>query len=95
MARSARTIWVAAGAVVVLGVAALAGWWFLVRDDAPPEADIDAAGETLDEAATPGSGDASSDTGADGTWSVDRSVGSSASHSCRWPRAPTARNLHT
>ena len=72
MARSRRTIGVAAGAVVVLGVAAFAGWWFLLRDDAPPEADIDAAGETLDEAATSGSGDASSDgttegAGVDGT----------------------------
>jgi polyisoprenoid-binding protein YceI len=85
MARSARTIWVSAGAVVVLGVAALAGWWFLVRDDAPPEADIDAAGETLDEAATPGNGDASSDTaGVDGTWSVDRTVGSFADFSSTW-----------
>jgi polyisoprenoid-binding protein YceI len=86
MARSARTIWVAAGAVVVLGVAALAGWWFLVRDDAPPEADIDAAGETLDEAATPGTEDASSDdaAGVDGTWTVDRSVGSFADFSGTW-----------
>jgi polyisoprenoid-binding protein YceI len=86
MARSGRTIWVAAGAVVVLGAAALAGWWFLVRDDAPPEADIDAAGETLDEAATPGTGDASSDdaAGVDGTWTVDRSVGSFSDFSGTW-----------
>jgi len=85
MARSARTIWVAGGAIVVLGVAALAGWWFLVRDDAPPEADIDAAGETLDEAATPGMGDASADAaGADGTWTVDRSVGSFADFTGTW-----------
>jgi polyisoprenoid-binding protein YceI len=85
MARSARTVWVAAGAVVVLGAAALAGWWFLVRDDAPPEADIDAAGETLDEAATPGTGDAASDNAAvDGTWTVDSSVGSFADFSGTW-----------
>jgi polyisoprenoid-binding protein YceI len=85
MARSARTIWVAGGAIVVLGVAALAGWWFLVRDDAPPEADIDAAGETLDEAATPGTGDAFADAaGADGTWTVDRSVGSFADLTGTW-----------
>jgi polyisoprenoid-binding protein YceI len=85
MARSGRTIWVAAGAVVVLGAAALAGWWFLVRDDAPPEADIDAAGETLDEAATPGTGEASSDAAAvDGTWTVDRGVGSFADFSGTW-----------
>ena len=44
MARSGRTIGMVAGVVVVLGVAAMAGWWFLLRDDAPPEADIDAAG---------------------------------------------------
>ena len=85
MARSARTTWVAGGAIVVLGVAALAGWWFLVRDDAPPEADIDAAGETLDEAATPGTGDSSADAaGADGTWTVDRSVGSFADFTGTW-----------
>jgi polyisoprenoid-binding protein YceI len=85
MARSARPIWVAGGAIVVLGVAALAGWWFLVRDDAPPEADIDAAGETLDEAATPGTGDASADAAsADGTWTVDRSVGSFADFTGTW-----------
>ena len=89
MARSRRTIGVAAGTVVVLGAAAFAGWWFLVRDDAPPEADIDAAGETLDEAATPGTGDASSngtagDTGVDGTWTVDQGVGSFADFTSTW-----------
>ena len=75
-----------AGVVVVLGVAAMAGWWFLLRDDAPPEADIDAAGETLDEAATPGTGDASSGEAAavDGTWTVDKSVGSFADFSGTW-----------
>jgi polyisoprenoid-binding protein YceI len=87
MARSGRTIGIVAGVVVVLGVAALAGWWFLLRDDAPPEADIDAAGETLDEAATPGTGDASSSGEAaavDGTWTVDQSVGSFADFSGTW-----------
>jgi len=81
MTRSRRAIGILAGVIVVLGAAAFAGWWLLVRDDAPPEADIDTAGETLDEAATPGTGDASSDgstqdVGVDGTWTVDRSVGS-------------------
>jgi polyisoprenoid-binding protein YceI len=83
MARSRRTIGVAAGAVVALGVAAFAGWWFLLRDDAPPEADIDAAGETLDEAATTGTGDAG-DAGVDGTWTVDQSVGSFADFTGTW-----------
>ena len=83
MARSGRTIGVVAGVVVVLGVAALAGWWFLLRDDAPPEADIDAAGETLDETATSGTGD-SGEAAVDGTWTVDQSVGSFADFSGTW-----------
>ena len=77
----------ALGAVVVLGAIAFAGWWFVLRDDAPPEADIDAAGETLDRSA-PGTGDASSgDTAGDavdGTWTVDQSVGSFADFSGTW-----------
>ena len=89
MARSRRTIGVAAAAVVVLAAAAFAGWWFLLRDDAPPAADIDTAGATLDEAATPGTGDASSDgttgdAGVDGTWTVDQSVGSFADFTSSW-----------
>jgi polyisoprenoid-binding protein YceI len=89
MARSRRTIGIASGVVLILGAAAFAGWWFLVRDDAPPEADIDSAGETLDEAATPGTGDASSDgsaedVGVDGTWTVDQSVGSFDDFTSTW-----------
>jgi polyisoprenoid-binding protein YceI len=86
MARPGRTIGIVVGVVVVLGVAALAGWWFLLRDEAPPEADIDTAGETLDEASTPGTGDASSGDAAavDGTWTVDQSVGSFADFSGTW-----------
>ena len=84
MARSGRTIGVVAGVVVVLGAAALAGWWFLLRDDAPPEADIDAAGETLDEAATPGTGDSGEAAGVDGAWTVDQSIGSFADFSGTW-----------
>ena len=86
MARPGRTIGIVVGVVVVLGVTALAGWWFLLRDEAPPEADIDTAGETLDEASTPGTGDASSGDAAavDGTWTVDQSVGSFADFSGTW-----------
>ena len=50
MAGSRRTLGIVAGvAVLVVAVAGFAGWWFLIRDDAPPEADIGTAGETLDE----------------------------------------------
>lgn len=74
---------------MALGAAAFAGWWFLVRDDAPREADIEAAGETLDEATTPGSGNASSDrstgdAGVDGTWTVDQTLGSFADFTSTW-----------
>ena len=73
---------------MVFGAAAFAGWWFLLRDDAPPEADIEAAGETLDEAATPGTGGGSSeatgDAGVDGTWTVDQSIGSFADFTSTW-----------
>jgi polyisoprenoid-binding protein YceI len=87
MARSRRTVGLVLGAVVVLGAVAFAGWWFVLRDDAPPEADIDTAGETLDQSA-PGTGDASSGGTAgdavDGTWTVDQSVGSFADFSGTW-----------
>jgi polyisoprenoid-binding protein YceI len=73
MAGSRRKLGVIAGAVAVLAVVGFAGWWFLIRDDAPPEADIDAAGQTLDEA---GDGDgAASDGTIEGDWTVDTSIG--------------------
>jgi polyisoprenoid-binding protein YceI len=85
MARSRRTIGILAIVVVVLGAAAFAGWWFLLRDDAPPEADIDTAGKTLDEATGDTSSDGSTaDGGVDGTWTVDQSVGSFADFSGTW-----------
>ena len=47
MARSGRrTFGIIAGiVVVVIAAGAFAGWWFLVRDDAPDEANIDTAAE--------------------------------------------------
>ena len=64
----------------MLGAAAFAGWWFRFRDDAPPGADIDSAGETLNEAAGSGTdgtaADGSAAGGFEGTWTVDQSIGS-------------------
>jgi polyisoprenoid-binding protein YceI len=83
-----RKLGVIAGAVIALvAVAGFAGWWFLIRDDAPPEADITAAGETLDdEAAADGdeTGDGAATDGIDGAWTVDTSVGSFDDFSGTW-----------
>jgi polyisoprenoid-binding protein YceI len=75
-----RTLGIIVGvAVLVVAAAGFAGWWFLIRDDAPPEADIDTAGETLDEQA---GADASG--GIEGDWAVDTSVGSFDDFSGTW-----------
>jgi polyisoprenoid-binding protein YceI len=78
----------AVAAVLVL-VVGFAGWWFLLRDDAPEEASIDAAGETLDAAggesgAGGEDGDAAPAAGVDGEWSVDTSLGSFDDFSGTW-----------
>jgi polyisoprenoid-binding protein YceI len=69
----------AAAAVLVL-VVGFAGWWCLLRDDAPEEASIDTAGETLDEAAGEADAgeadDAAGADGIDGQWVVDTTLGS-------------------
>ena len=71
MARSRRTLLIGAGAlVVVLAIVGFAGWWFLIRDDAPEEASIDDASQTLDE-----SGSGSESGSLEGTWQVDDSIG--------------------
>ena len=63
--------------VVVLGGLAFAGWWFILRDDAPPEARLPdrpvattAAGAS--DGATTASGSAGGSTSADGTWTVQQ-----------------------
>ena len=73
---------IAVAVVAVVALAGFAGWWFLIRDDAPPEADIATAGETLDEAGgeasggAGGAGDEGGDAGVEGEWTVDTSLGS-------------------
>jgi polyisoprenoid-binding protein YceI len=73
MARSRRTLLIGGGAlIVVLAVVGFAAWWFLIRDDAPEEASIDDASQTLDESGSGSSEGAS----LEGTWQVDDSIGS-------------------
>jgi len=75
-----RTLGIIVGvAVLVVAAAGFAGWWFLIRDDAPPEADIDTAGQTLDEQAGAGASG-----GIEGDWAVDTSVGSFDDFSGTW-----------
>jgi polyisoprenoid-binding protein YceI len=85
MARSRRTLGLVAGAaVVILVVAGFGVWWFLIRDDAPEAANIEAAGETLDQqSGSPGS---SSQAGGDvdGSWTVDTSVGTFEDFTGTW-----------
>lgn len=88
MAGSRRKVGViAAAAVAVLLVVGFAGWWFVLRDDAPEEANITDAGATLDEAgsgAGAGSGDEAASDGLEGDWVVDTSIGSFDDFSGTW-----------
>src|SRR5688572_5105467 len=76
---------IAAVAAVVVVVVGVAGWYFLIRDDAPEAASIDAAGDTLDDAAEPDAGEASGTaSGIDGDWTVSTSLGSFDDFSGTW-----------
>jgi polyisoprenoid-binding protein YceI len=71
---SRRSRLLAAAVVVVIVAAAGFGvWWAFFRDDAPPEASIDTASETLAEGCDQ-SGDSPSDL--DGTWTINTDCGS-------------------
>lgn len=73
-----RTFGTIAGIVVLLiAVVGFAGWWFLIRDDAPGEANIDTAAEGL-------GGTPSASGGVEGDWTVDTSVGSFDDFSSTW-----------
>jgi len=80
MARTRRTIGLVAGAAVaVLALAIAGGVWLFFRDDAPEQASIEAAGKTLGQGS---GGDAAAR--ADGTWTVDPTVGRFADFSNTW-----------
>ena len=70
---------VALAAVVALVVAGGAVWYFVFRDDAPAEVSLDTATRSLDDdsgtTATSG-GTARGANSLDGTWTVDRTIGS-------------------
>lgn len=69
--------WIAAiVGVGVVAVAAFGVWYFVFRDDAPPAVSIDRASEALDETTGTTRGSATTDSGLDGTWTVDSSIGS-------------------
>jgi polyisoprenoid-binding protein YceI len=72
MARSRRTLLIGGGALIVVLAVGFAAWWFLIRDDAPEEASIDDASQTLDESGSGSSEGAS----LEGAWQVDDSIGS-------------------
>lgn len=64
-----------AGAVAVLLVGA-AGWWFLIRDDAPPAVSLDDARETVGGEDGDSPSDSTPDSDISGAWTVDPSIGS-------------------
>jgi polyisoprenoid-binding protein YceI len=72
--RRNRKWWYVGGACLL--VVALAGfgiWYFVFRDDSPPAVSIDRASESIDSrTSTTGAGQ----TSLDGTWKVDKSIGS-------------------
>ncbi len=84
MPSSRRSLGIFAGlVVVVLAVVGFAGWWFFIRDDAPEKADIGNAAKSLEDSS--GSDSTAAAGGSiDGTWQVDKSVGSFDDFSGTW-----------
>jgi polyisoprenoid-binding protein YceI len=79
MARSRKTVGILAGVtVLVLVVVGFGAWWFFIRDDAPEQANLADAQQTLDEESAGSAGEV------DGTWNVDTTVGSFADFSSTW-----------
>ena len=74
--RRSRKWWYIGGAfVLVLALAGFGIWYFVFRDDSPPGVNIERASESLDSRE---SGKAQPASAVDGTWTVDRSIGTFA-----------------
>jgi hypothetical protein len=70
--------WIAAlAAVLVVVVAGIGVWYFVFRDDAPPEVTLESATRSLDDSGS-GSNRDDGNRALDGTWTVDSSIGSFA-----------------
>ena len=75
--------WIALGALVALVAVGIGAWYFVFRDTAPPEVDIDSAAESARQANGQSQDVSTTTTGAttskastlDGTWKVDTSIG--------------------
>jgi polyisoprenoid-binding protein YceI len=70
--------------VVALAVVGFGGWWFFIRDDAPEKADIGNAADTLESQGSTDTTAAAAAGSVDGTWQVDKSVGSFDDFSGTW-----------
>ena len=71
-----KKIWIPIVVVVAgLVVAGVATWYFVFRDDAPPAVTLERATESLDDTDTATTA-TSTPAGIDGTWKVDRTIGS-------------------
>lgn len=69
--------WIAAVlGVVVVAVAAFGVWYFVFRDDSPPAVSLDRATGQLEETTKSTGGSSAPSSTLDGTWTVDKSIGS-------------------
>jgi polyisoprenoid-binding protein YceI len=73
--RSRKWWYIGGAAVLVLALAGFGIWYFVFRDDSPPAVNIESATESLDSSE---SGKAQPETAVDGTWTVDRTIGTFA-----------------